>query len=257
MRGSASEPEALSLKELPFPQPELDPKSRRRGGLSHTCTARSRQCQQCFPLDDASSGLPIDREIALEQSTKPCIYKVLDTSNNSSDEAMKYSLAPDERFMPDPMKRPPISRFKFQQPSSPTHTHKHSKYSSPLPPVPMVLDTPCPISESVTNCGTSADSKLNDKDIFRGLHVATAAACDEDVDKWIEEIMGCGVRRFLADLSAFEGLGTNALATVARRAAKQRRDQVRTWEKIREHRLEEMAEDLNGMEEGTRGNKYG
>ena len=64
--------------------------------------------------------------------------------------------------------------------------------------------------------------------------MATAAACDEDVDKWIEEITGTRVRRFLADLSAFDGLGFNTLAGVARRAARQRRGEVRAWERVRE-----------------------
>jgi hypothetical protein len=38
-------------------------------------------------------------------------------------------------------------------------------------------------------------------------------------------------------LSAFDGLGVNTLANVAKRAAKQRRDQVRAWEFARETKL--------------------
>jgi hypothetical protein len=57
--------------------------------------------------------------------------------------------------------------------------------------------------------------------------------------KWIEEITGTGVRQFLADLSAFDGLGVNTLAGVAKRAAKQRRGEVKAWEKVREKRLQE------------------
>ena len=90
---------------------------------------------------------------------------------------------------------------------------------------------------------TLGGTKFSDKDVFRGLHVATAAACDEDIDMWIEEIMGSGVRRFLADLSAFDGLGTNALSAVAKQAAKHRRSQVRAWEKIREKKLLETGGD--------------
>lgn len=67
--------------------------------------------------------------------------------------------------------------------------------------------------------------------------MATAAACDEDVDKWIEEITGSSARKFLSALSAFDGLGANTLVDVARRAAKQRREKVRAWEAIREKRV--------------------
>jgi len=96
---------------------------------------------------------------------------------------------------------------------------------------------------------------MSDRAVFRGLHVATAAAYDEDVDKWIEEVTGTGVRRFLADLSAFEGLGFNTLAAVARRAAKQRRDQVKAWERIREQRLKGigLGEERNVLFDSVKG----
>jgi hypothetical protein len=102
---------------------------------------------------------------------------------------------------------------------------------------------------------TSLDSRslqtgdITDKQVFRGLHVATAAACDEDVDKWIEELTGTGIRRFLADLSAFDGLSVNTLANVAKRAAKQRRDQVRAWEIAREMRLARAGFDADDVKD--------
>lgn len=153
--------------------------------------------------------------------------------------------------VPDPMKKSPVSRSRPQQISSTRSYNKLRKMKSPLPPIPIILDSDPPsdsVGTCVTTCGTPAGRRFNDKDVFRGLHVATAAACDEDVDKYIEEIVGCGVRRFLADLSAFDGLGVNSLAAVARRAAKQRRNQVRAWEKIRGKRSEETSEspDLEG-----------
>jgi hypothetical protein len=93
-------------------------------------------------------------------------------------------------------------------------------------------------SSTITSLGSVNTTQTHtdivpDKAIFRGLQVATSAACDEDVDTWIEEITGIGVRRLLADLSRFDGLGINALANVARRAAKQRREEVRKWELAR------------------------
>lgn len=80
-------------------------------------------------------------------------------------------------------------------------------------------------------------NKPSNQQVFHGLQVATAAACDEDLDKWIADINGSGVRHFLADLSKFEPLGVNTLAAVARKAAKQKNEQVRIWEKVREEKL--------------------
>jgi hypothetical protein len=73
----------------------------------------------------------------------------------------------------------------------------------------------------------------NDRSVFQGLHVATAAACDDDIDTWIEDVTGLGVRKFLASLSQFGGLGVNALADVARRAAQHRKAEVEAWETMR------------------------
>ncbi|EEY18858.1 predicted protein [Verticillium alfalfae VaMs.102] len=48
---------------------------------------------------------------------------------------------------------------------------------------------------------------FDDRDVLRGLRIATSAACDDDVDTWIREKTGVWIRRFLADLRAFEVLG--------------------------------------------------
>jgi len=71
--------------------------------------------------------------------------------------------------------------------------------------------------------------------------MATAAACDEDVDKWIKEITGSSVRKFLAALSQFSGLGISALVDVARRAAIQREYEIDAWETIRITRKEALV----------------
>jgi hypothetical protein len=100
-----------------------------------------------------------------------------------------------------------------------------------------MITRPFPDIPSVATSLDACARDITDKQVFKGLHVATAAACDEAVDKWIEEITGYGVRKLLADLSRFEGLGMNTLADVAKRAAKQRRGEVRDWETVREVRL--------------------
>lgn len=82
--------------------------------------------------------------------------------------------------------------------------------------------------EATSESGTtiSADySDIRDKDVFKGLQIALAAACNKDLDLWIAKMSGCRVRRFLADLRGFEGLGVNALADQAKRTAKKRREE--------------------------------
>jgi hypothetical protein len=92
-------------------------------------------------------------------------------------------------------------------------------------------------ASSLSNSAPHRTSKTTNQKIFDGLHVATAAACDKDLDAWLTEVNGTGVRHFLANLSKFEPLGVNALFNVAKRAARDRREQLRIWEKVREQNL--------------------
>ena len=110
-----------------------------------------------------------------------------------------------------------------------------------MPNSPTVNKAPCPASPSTVSADSCSveHGRLNERQVFKGLHVATAAACDEDVDKWIEEITGSSARKFLSALSAFDGLGVNTLAGVARRAAKQRRQKLNAWVAVREKRIAE------------------
>lgn len=52
----------------------------------------------------------------------------------------------------------------------------------------------------------SSDKDINDRDILVGLKMAICAACDEDLDAWICSKTGLRLRRFLADLKAFESV---------------------------------------------------
>lgn len=162
----------------------------------------------------------------------------------SIEDYAKYTPVPEPEkrsFMPKLWPKAPPSPTEpiNQQPMCSVPVSTSPKTSPEHPQQPIILNTSPPLlsdSFSLSLSSLNSTSQM-DKKVFKGLHVATAAACDEDVDKWIEEITGCGVRRFLADLSAFEGLGTNTLAGVAKRAAKQRRDRVRAWEAVREKRI--------------------
>lgn len=149
----------------------------------------------------------------------------------------------------DPMKKPSLPRLKLKTPttSQPPPNRSYSTVSRPKPPPapqpPTIINVPVKLPDlaSISSLDTLPlkPDQISDRQVFKGLHVATAAACDEDVDKWIEEITGSGVRKFLADLSRFEGLGVNTLADVARRAARQKRERVKAWEVVREARVKQ------------------
>jgi len=98
---------------------------------------------------------------------------------------------------------------------------------------------------STTTSLNTTPAQISDNAVCRGLQVATAAAADEEVDKWIEDMMGYGARKFLVDLSAFNGLGVNGLVGVARRAAVLRTEEI-------QERLGEKKED--GVAVGDLGN---
>ncbi|KAF9879790.1 hypothetical protein CkaCkLH20_02601 [Colletotrichum karsti] len=62
-------------------------------------------------------------------------------------------------------------------------------------------------TESNYSIRTENDDKdIDNRDVLRGLNIAISAACDEEVDAWIREKTGVRIRRFLADLRAFESL---------------------------------------------------
>ncbi|KAK1636478.1 hypothetical protein BDP81DRAFT_394167 [Colletotrichum phormii] len=67
------------------------------------------------------------------------------------------------------------------------------------------------------------DKDIDDRDVLRGLHIAISAACDEEVDSWIRQKTGVRIRRFLADLKAFETLGEEDQPDPAKERARNRR----------------------------------
>lgn len=278
----------------PEPKPEIESQSPHRAKLSHTCTARSSlECQQCPPLVPAAPAL--QREVPLTSFTRSPQRASCQPSNCRDsparttdwaatleadlEEIIKGYHSPEERLMqrqviqdtmdecaeespaPDPVKRLSLPKLRLRPPLTTAAAPRQIRHkpAAPLPSAPMFLDTVLHQSETMTTSSslTRDDSGISDRAVFRGLHVATAAACDEDVAKWIEEITGTGIRRFLADLSAFDGLGFNTLAGVARRAAKQRRGEVLAWERVREQRLQDRELDDGWEDCVVEGEKQG
>ncbi|KZL81332.1 hypothetical protein CI238_00450 [Colletotrichum incanum] len=79
------------------------------------------------------------------------------------------------------------------------------------------------------------DRNINDRDVLRGLSIAISAACDEEVDTWIRQKTGVRIRRFLADLKAFETLGDeDEPDPVKERARKRRADSRKLKAQIRQ-----------------------
>jgi hypothetical protein len=137
-----------------------------------------------------------------------------------------------------PLRRPSQSKLRFRTITTTAQAPQMQDKYRPK--------TPLRPSESFASTSSLDRNGISDRQVFQGLHVATAAACDEDVNAWIEEITGCDVRKFLAELSAFEGLGFNTLAGVAKRAKRQRRQEVKVWEEVRERKMRHIDKAVGG-----------
>ncbi|KAI9650119.1 hypothetical protein NHQ30_000132 [Ciborinia camelliae] len=130
----------------------------------------------------------------------------------------------------------PIPVSQSSQPTRPGYVHGQVLSYAKLPVIPSLLDInpKLSVSESVGDLQNQLASlerqtrqEKDTKKLFKGLRVATAAACEDGVDKFIEEIMGYKVRKMLTDISALDGLGVNTLAHAARQTAKKRRGDIR------------------------------
>jgi hypothetical protein len=108
---------------------------------------------------------------------------------------------------------------------------KQASKVSPKFQAPSISDSQTVASDSTFS---TRESKICEKDVLKGLQMAMAAACNEEVNAWISEISGCRVRRFLADLSAFEGLGVNPIRT-ARERTKEYDRKVKAYEHVTMH----------------------
>ncbi|KAF7877500.1 hypothetical protein EAF04_001177 [Stromatinia cepivora] len=130
----------------------------------------------------------------------------------------------------------PIQATQSSQSTRPGYVQGQVLSYAKLPDIPILLDInpKLSVSESVDDLQNQLKSlekqtrqERDTKKMFRGLRVATAAACEEGLDKFIEEITGYKVRKLLTDLSALDGLGVNSLAHVARQTAQKRRGDIR------------------------------
>ena len=70
---------------------------------------------------------------------------------------------------------------------------------------------------------TQEDKDISDRAVLRGLQIVCAASADTEVDAWIRAKIGLRLRRFLADLSTFEGLSQEGIAALGDQSARRKR----------------------------------
>ncbi|CAG8950430.1 hypothetical protein HYFRA_00006926 [Hymenoscyphus fraxineus] len=225
------------------PEPE-DNNEKEHGGIwTHIKNAE-------HSLADCTKMMPVVDPV--KKPSKPRKWSCESTSPDEGGENMEYFLPSNSKAQPQSHRgRTEIKSKHFPPRNQPSGTRHYSSDTKNQRQhhTQVKAGTQKPPSSSIESRGKSHQSnKPSNEQVFHGLQVATAAACDEDLDKWISEINGSGVRHFLADLSKFEPLGVNTLASVARKAAKQRKEQVRVWEKVREERLKNNTNDSQDKE---------
>ncbi|CCT62032.1 uncharacterized protein FFB20_04577 [Fusarium fujikuroi] len=66
-----------------------------------------------------------------------------------------------------------------------------------------------------------------DRDVLRGLHIASSAACNEQIDSFIHEKTGLHIRQFLADLMPLESLGNEPVRESKGKRSRRRRSDIR------------------------------
>jgi len=218
---------------------------------AHKCTSPSLvNCTQCTPNRAVSSMRAfiedaIPRQSSLrEVSTGSAYHDVpAEAYPRAEDRAMTALLASSPAA--DPMKKhsppPPssIASTPIRKPSRPRCKSRRRRVSKPRLPSYPTLPSLSSLSTFTTTStlDSSHTSSSSTTHIFLGLHVASAAACDPDVDRFIKDVTGLEVRRFLTQLSAFEGAGIEALRKVARRAGREERRSVRGWDRARQQRM--------------------
>jgi hypothetical protein len=197
-----------------------------------------------FQQDTSKQAIPVSsppQEASLHLPESSCLRQTLPVEHRLGN--IKNCCSSGKRFMEiqavaditaeyaksdpvaDPMKRP--SQPQLQPDSTPLIIPEECPQDRPIAPQQTpVLELP-------------PGQKISDKAIFKGLNVATAAACDEDIDMWIQELTGYGVRKFLAGLGKFDELGLHSLRGVARRAKMQRRREIEYWERLRADRMKD------------------
>ncbi|KAG8164769.1 hypothetical protein KVR01_005044 [Diaporthe batatas] len=117
------------------------------------------------------------------------------------------------------------------------------------------VGSPGEAPSSVTNeSAAHLDRDIDDRDILLGLKMAICAACDEDLDAWIRDRTGLRLRRFLADLKAFDAVSRDRKPPASRPA---RRQVQRTPNEARRLNAERERRRQSMKSKGLKGHCFG
>ncbi|KAF4627669.1 hypothetical protein G7Y89_g10487 [Cudoniella acicularis] len=205
--------------------------------LQQTATNEARKDVSTGLLESPVKPLCNDRDHVNDSETRP---QQRSYDENSIDEYAKLHPVKDpvkRRLHPlmKPMVSPTYPNSSNHRPSAQKHRHHHSpkahhstsshpgprhrtssqhnphrRHSHQKPPVHLkdraLLDSKSGSATSLETRTKDYYCACTDQQLFHGLHVAAVACCDPSIDRLIEEVTGCGVRDYLADLSKLDGL---------------------------------------------------
>lgn len=160
----------------------------------------------------SSAGGPSYFEVALEAAATELERPILPLSNHSNRESGLPSQLESPQEKPTSKgKTADVVPHICQEQASSVSTRENAQ-SLQRDDSPVVTRTAthqfretAEATRSVSPAGDD-DRHIDDRAVLRGLHIAISAACDEEVDAWIRKETGVRIRRFLADLKAFEVL---------------------------------------------------
>ncbi|WYZ34984.1 hypothetical protein EsH8_I_001260 [Colletotrichum jinshuiense] len=169
----------------------------------------------------------------------PSTWKLTLSSSSSLEKAMEAASQEMERKGSKDAESEPIIRESLVgQGKADVTTHPEARHDEPVPHLVSKENIQPPAEPSEQATGTPKysdgpvpkehdDRDIDDRDVLRGLHIAISAACDEEVDAWIRQKTGVRIRRFLADLRAFETLGEEEQPDPSKERARRRRAESR------------------------------
>lgn len=181
---------------------------------SETPAEVSQEPQQMKPgPNDAPPRLPVDLPFPVEPSSFERALDAVISKLDAMEERRRYERKMDldaarQAFQPSGLSESAASKMISLKPSASVSEYSASDAALETNPSPEVA-----IEHS--------DKDINDRDILLGLKMAIYAACDEDLDAWICSKTGLRLRRFLADLKAFNSVSqdrrTSQLLPMSRR----------------------------------------
>lgn len=181
------------------------------------------------------------QDTALPNPSLPSTWKLTLSTPSSLEVAMEAANRHMEEKEAEPVRNspmPPLELEKAVRQDATTLTTGHDDPTAHEKKPPPVKDETQPATDSSKDASQQssssapsssgyADRDIADRDVLRGLHIAISAACDEEVDAWIQQKTGVRIRRFLADLRAFETLDDEKQTGPSQDRARKRRAESR------------------------------